>query len=80
MRRATIRFGNATWMLLEREAELDGVSVAQWVREAAIARAVWVRAMRGEPIEAAMRGVYERICADREAPLVDECGRNGALG
>jgi uncharacterized protein (DUF1778 family) len=34
-----VRIGADLWALLEREAALTGVSVAQYVREAALARA-----------------------------------------
>ena len=37
MKVTTVRFGADLWALLEREAALAGVSVAQYVREAALA-------------------------------------------
>ena len=52
MKVTTLRFGADLWQLLEREAALDGVSVSQYVREAALARAVGAAAVRGEgPLE-----------------------------
>jgi hypothetical protein len=38
MRKTTVRFTDELWTLLEREAEEEGVSVAQLVRDAALFR------------------------------------------
>jgi hypothetical protein len=38
MHQTTVRFGSDLWSELVREAERAGVSVAQYVREAAVAR------------------------------------------
>jgi len=38
MHQTTVRFGSELWSELMREAERAGVSVAQYVREAAVAR------------------------------------------
>jgi hypothetical protein len=38
MHQTTVRFGSRLWADLEFEAALEGVSVAQFVREAAVAR------------------------------------------
>jgi hypothetical protein len=48
MRRQTLRFGESLWDLIEDEANRDGVSGAQWIRDAALARAMWERQRRGE--------------------------------
>ena len=48
MRVSAVRFGSDLWQLLEDEATLVGVSVAQYVREASLARAVAASAARGE--------------------------------
>ncbi len=48
MHQTTLRFGADLWEALERECALDGVSVAQYVREAALARVVHAAARRGE--------------------------------
>lgn len=50
MRATTVRFGTDLWEMLEREAERTGVSVAQYVREAALARVAYRSAVRGEPL------------------------------
>ena len=49
MRATTVRFGEDLWALLEREATEQGVSAAQFVRDAAILRLAHVAAERGEP-------------------------------
>ena len=46
MKVTTVRFGADLWALLEREAALAGVSVAQYVREAALARAAFAAGAR----------------------------------
>ena len=48
MKVTTVRFGRDLWTLLEREAEQAGVSVSQYVREAALARAAASAGTRGE--------------------------------
>ena len=52
MRATTIRFTPELWGLLEREARREGVSVAQYVRDAALFRAAF--------------GLGERSSADAE--------------
>jgi len=52
MRVSAVRFGADLWQLLDDEATLVGVSVAQYVREASLARAAAAAAARGEdPLE-----------------------------
>lgn len=52
MKTTTLRFGSDLWALLEHEAEESGVSVAQYVREAALARAAFSAGARaGAPAE-----------------------------
>jgi hypothetical protein len=46
MRQTTVRFGTRLWAALEREAVLEGVSVAQFVRESAVARLTLIEAER----------------------------------
>lgn len=48
MKVTTVRFGADLWRLLEAEAALAGVSVSQYIREAALARASAAVALRGE--------------------------------
>ena len=51
MRRVTIRFGHSLWRVVAEEARRDGVSAAQFVRDGALARVMWQRGRRGEPLE-----------------------------
>jgi GAF domain-containing protein len=48
MRATTIRFGDALWQLLEREAARAGVSSAQFIREATIMRVGYAMGQRGD--------------------------------
>lgn len=48
MRVSAIRFGTDLWQVLETEAARVGVSVSQYVREAALTRAAAAAAARGE--------------------------------
>ena len=47
MHQTTVRFGADLWQELERESALMGVSIAQYVREAALARLIHAAAERG---------------------------------
>jgi GAF domain-containing protein len=49
MRATTVRFGEDLWALLEREAATQGVSSAQFVRDAAILRLAHLAAERDAP-------------------------------
>ena len=49
MRATTVRFGEDLWALLEREAAAQGVSSAQFVRDAAILRLAHLAADRDAP-------------------------------
>jgi hypothetical protein len=46
MKVTTVRFGADLWALLEHEAALAGVSVAHYIREAALARAAFAAGSR----------------------------------
>lgn len=48
MRATTLRFSDDLWQLLERESDHQGVSVAQFVRDAALMRAAVMLSSRGE--------------------------------
>lgn len=48
MRATTIRFTPELWELLQREAQREGVSVAQYVRDAALFRVAYSAGVRGE--------------------------------
>jgi hypothetical protein len=49
MRATTVRFGTDLWEMLEREAGRSGVSVAQYIRESALARLAYTAGRRGDP-------------------------------
>jgi hypothetical protein len=57
MHQTTVRFGQDLWRELEAEAARSGVSVAQYVRDAALTRLVNAASARGEG--AASTGVPE---------------------
>ena len=62
MKSTTVRFGPDLWRLLEREAANAGVPVSQFIRDAALARAVAIAAARGEgPFELLARAVREAL-------------------
>ncbi len=76
MRVTTVRFSTDLWAVLEREAALAGVSVSQYIREAALARAVAAAAARDEPPfemlaggirDVALEGEEEKVRAARRA-------------
>lgn len=46
MRNVTLRFGGRVWELIQEEAAIDGISASQYVREAALARAIHAQAKR----------------------------------
>jgi GAF domain-containing protein len=48
MRATTVRFGDALWRLLEGEADREGVSAAQFIREATILRVAYAMGRRGD--------------------------------
>ena len=59
MKVTTIRLGTDLWRLLEHEAEQAGVSVSQFIREAALARACAAVASRGEDPFALLAGATQ---------------------
>lgn len=70
MHQTTVRFGRDLWEALEAETARLGVSAAQYLREAALARLSYTAALRGErEYEAALVGVGARL--DAEAPSTD---------
>lgn len=78
MRATTVRFGDALWTLVEREAEREGVSAAQFIRDATIMRAAYAMGQRGDPDidEALGRGA---AVASGEAPSGNGAARRQAL-
>jgi hypothetical protein len=70
MHQTTVRFGRDLWEALEEEAELAGVSVAQFIREAAVARVGYAAAARGD--EKWARAMAEAIDRVRGLHSVEE--------
>jgi hypothetical protein len=56
MHQTTVRFGADLWVAVEAEASAIGVSVAQYVREAALARLAYNAGRRGDTAYAAALG------------------------
>jgi hypothetical protein len=48
MRATTVRFSDELWNLLEREAQREGVSAAQFIRDATVLRAAYAMGRRGD--------------------------------
>jgi hypothetical protein len=48
MRATTVRFSEDLWSLVEQEASREGVSAAQFVRDAAVMRAAYLMGRRGD--------------------------------
>jgi hypothetical protein len=79
MRATTVRFGEDLLALLEREAAKQGVSAAQFVRDAAILRLAHLAAERGEPetrlsIEQVASGALRQDPPAAPAPVLQAVG------
>jgi GAF domain-containing protein len=72
MRATTVRFDEGLWGLLEREARTQGVSAAQFIRDAAVMRIAHAMGTRGEPL-------YEREHVEHVQEAVRDPGRVAAL-
>jgi hypothetical protein len=57
MHQTTVRFGGDLWEALEEESSELGVSVAQFVREAALARLIYLAGRRGDDAFEAARAL-----------------------
>jgi GAF domain-containing protein len=85
MKATTVRFGEDLWAMLEGEARTLGVSVAQFVREAAIMRVAMLAGSRGDPdaeltiADIAARSRTTRPQVDEVAKALGEPGRLAAL-
>lgn len=49
MHQTTVRFSEDVWQELETEAAALGISAAQYIREATVARMAYVAGLRGDP-------------------------------
>ena len=66
MHQTTVRFGRDLWEVLEQEAERLGVSAAQYVRDATLARLAYAAACQDEAV--ASREAFEWA---GDGPLAD---------
>jgi hypothetical protein len=66
MKVTTVRFGADLWALLEAEAANAGVSVSQYIREAALARAAFAAGARAEA-PGGVLGAWARAALDGDA-------------
>ena len=76
MHQTTVRFSNDLWLTLEEECSRAGVSVAQYLREAAVARLVYEAAARGDhefgqALEIATGQPFDAVMVRRSAPVVE---------
>ena len=62
MRATTVRFAGDLWELLEREAAAEGVSAAQFVRDATIMRIAFMMGRRGD---SALETTLDRLTGER---------------
>jgi GAF domain-containing protein len=83
MRATTVRFGEDLWQMLEREAAANGVSAAQFVREATILRLAMLAGLRGDGEARAtlgsLAGEVQKANDDPVAKAVSDPGRLASL-
>jgi hypothetical protein len=63
----TVRFGDDLWALLEAEAAANEMSVSQYVREAALARAAFSVGARGGGAEEMLAAWTRAVLSERRA-------------
>jgi hypothetical protein len=70
MHQTTVRFGRDLWEVLEQEAERLGVSAAQYIRDATLARLAYAAASQQEAIASreAFEWAGERAAEKPQAP------------
>src|SRR3954452_17759338 len=56
MRATTVRFAESLWTRVEQEAEREGVSAAQFIRDASVMRTAYAMGRRGDPDVEAVLG------------------------
>src|SRR3954462_13409701 len=79
MRATTVRFADSLWTLVEQEAQREGVSAAQFIRDATIMRAAYAMGQRGDAdFEAALRSAHSAPAGDHE-PVPNGAERRQAL-
>ena len=83
----TVRFGEDLWTLLEREAAREGLSAAQYVRDAAVMRLAFAMAEHGDPLaqatlaDVATRSLERRAQGEHEpdGSVLQDPARRAAL-
>jgi hypothetical protein len=66
MKIQSIRFSELDWGQIQKEASVEGVSASQFVREAALVRVWFARALRGDSSEAhALAALFDAIREQR---------------
>jgi signal transduction protein with GAF and PtsI domain len=76
MRATTVRFSDTLWKLLEREAGGEGVSAAQFVRDATVMRIAYAMGQRGD---AGFDEAMGRLRAPPDGTPADSAARRRAL-
>ncbi len=80
MRATTVRFSDALWTLVEREAGRDGVSAAQYIRDATIVRTAYTMGQRGDAdFDEAIARAAGRSEEAEDGPPLDGAARRTAL-
>jgi hypothetical protein len=71
MHQTTVRFDAELWADLEREAQRNGVSAAQYIRDATLARIAYSAGARGEPGPGSARGARQEAVAHAHERIAD---------
>jgi hypothetical protein len=80
MRATTVRFNEALWTLVEQEAVRDGVSAAQYIRDAAVLRTAYAMGRRGDAdFEQAISRVSGARGDEDDTPADGEARRRALL-
>lgn len=85
MRATTVRFSDDLWRIVDREATLQGISAAQFIRDAALLRAAALMGARGDEdavrdVESVARGgLRAEVLATDVAPALADPARLAAL-
>ena len=82
MRATTVRFGEDLWAMLEEEASRNGLSAAQFVREATILRLAMLAGLRGDDAARATLASVAGSAASRNSrtdPVADAVADGGRL-
>jgi hypothetical protein len=72
MQKTTLRISRPVLQIIQEEAEHDGISTAQFIREAALAAAIRRRMLRGHDPDHVAIDLAQRIYADVRARLEAE--------